>query len=224
MAENVTVAQIKLRALRRADKEGTNFVGADELLDYVNEAYASLYSLMVSTYQNYFSKDQNLTLTAGVDTYDLPADFYKAISFDFLNGTRYETIYPYDELERNAALSTAQSIPGGTVKLRYIAAPTVFAADTDMVNCVAGWESLLVTDIAIMILDKEESDTDRLERRRSRDFKRIEEAAQNRSVTFPGRVTDVTIYNHLWFGDTLRYRLYGDAVQFINQTWTGVTQ
>lgn len=222
MASLVTLGEIKTRALRRADKEGSAFIGNAELTEYVNEAYAALYSIMVSSYENYFSTQFNVNLMAGTSVYNLPADFYKLITFEYLIGGRFQTLFPYNELERNAIIATPVAIPTGTVRMRYIKPPVIFVNDTDMIDCVAGWDALLVTDVAIMILDKEESDTDRLERRRQRDFQRITEASHNRSITFPGRVSDVSVYDFGWLGQTLRWRLYGDTVEFISIEWTGM--
>lgn len=223
MAELVTVQSIITRALRRADLENSLFIGVDEQLDMANEAYASLYNLLVDSYENYFSTEVTIALSIGVDTYSLPADFYKAIAFDFdINGRR-QTLFPYTELERNATLFDAASIPSGTVYLRYIPRPTLFTDVTQTIDGISGWEALLVTDMAIMMLDKEEADTDRLQKRWQRDYERIQALSHNRSVTFPGRVTDVTLQDMSFIRETLRWRLYGNNVQFVTAQFLGFT-
>lgn len=188
----------------------------------INESYAELYDLIIMAFGNYYITESTITLVPGTASYALPADFYKLVTLDMLSGTQYNSLFPYNELERNSTLSTATSIPNGTVRMRYIKAPTKWTVDADLVDCIAGWESLLITDVAIMMLDKEESDTDRLERRRIREYKRIEQMAQNRDITMPGRITDVTVYDNAYIDNALRYRFYGNNLEFINVTYIGV--
>lgn len=203
--------------------ENSGFVSDQELLDMISEAYAELYDLIVAAFQNYYITEGTLTLVAGTSSYALPADFYKMVSVDFQTGAgQYDTIFPYNELERNSTLSTSANIPAGTVRYRYIAAPTIFTDDEEEIDGVAGWESLLITDVAIMMLDKEESDTSALERRRMREERRIQQMAQNRDVTNPGRITDTTVYDNAFLSDAMRYRFYGNNIEFISVQFVGV--
>jgi hypothetical protein len=47
MGRLITIAEIKQRALRRADMENSQFIASDELMQLVNEAYTELYDLLV---------------------------------------------------------------------------------------------------------------------------------------------------------------------------------
>jgi hypothetical protein len=90
---------------------------------------------------------------------------------------------------------------------------------------VSGWEELVSIEAAIMALIKEESDTTALERRKSQYVRRIEEMAHNRDMQFPGRIQDVAMNeNFLFYPEyaSLRYRLYGNNVEFQQYGWTGV--
>lgn len=224
-----TVQAIMDRCRRRADMENSNFISDAELLDLINEAHAEVWDLLVAAFQNYFISETNLTLTAGTTTYDLPDDFYKSVTVDLRSGAApnysYASLFPFEEVERNSVLTTSSSIPNATVRLRYIPAPPVFAlADvaTDTIDGRAGWETLLVTTVAIFMLTKEESDTSALERRKQAEMVRIQSMAQNRDVTNPGKITDVTVYDNAFIKDALRYRFYGDSIEFINCTYIGV--
>src|ERR1044072_8760952 len=146
----VTLAQLRTRAKRKADLENSSFISDAEWNDYINEAYQEWYDVLVATFQDYFITEDTFATTAGTDTYNLPSDFYKLVSLDLLTGTRYETIFPYQELERNAALSSSANIPTATIRRRYIPVPTVLSADADTITTFSGWESLIVTDAAIM--------------------------------------------------------------------------
>jgi hypothetical protein len=226
MARTVTVENLIRRIRKRADMQSSAFFTDDDILDLLNEAYPELYDTLTQAFQNYYAESTPITLVAGTAAYDLPADFYKLISVDYLvsgpiDGGTYEALFPYNEMERNATLGITSSIPNGTVRMRYIPACPVLTL-SDSLDGIDGWDAYIVTDVAIMMLDAEESNTDRLERRRQRLLQRIMSASQNRDVTMPGQVADVTVYSLSSFRDTLRYRFYGDRLEFINVTYTGV--
>ena len=222
MTMSVSLATLRLRARRRADMENSQFISDAEANDMINEAYCELYDLMVQSYERYYVKFGTFSLVPGTTAYALPADFYKALSFDLQAGNVYVTLFPYDENERNSTTTTSYSIPTATVRMRYIPMATLFVADTDTADFVNGWEALLITDVAIMMLEKEESATDALERRRERQLRRLQEMAQSRDIGMPGRVQDVTLYDTAYIQDSLRYRLYGQNVEFMSVQYTGV--
>lgn len=220
MARTFTIAQIKTRCKRRANMENSNFVSDAELFDLINEAYAELYDVLVAAYEHYFVSLTTVTLTAGTTTYNLPADFYKVLAVDFQTGGSWQPVLPLSLSERGD--SQAAAIPAGSVRVRYIPAPTVFTTDVQTIDGISGWESLLITDVAIMMLEKEESDTTALERRRQREMARVSLMAQNRDVVSSGVVSDVTRPRSLWGADILRYRFYGSQIEFINMQYLGV--
>lgn len=222
MARTVTIGELKTRCRYRADMESTDFISDTELLSYINEAYCSLYDTLVSVFQNYYSASTTFSVSSATNSYALPADFYKLIGIDQVSGSTYTTIFPYNEMERNSTLSVTSAIPTATVRMRYIPTPTVFTSDAQTIDGVAGWEALLVTDVAIMMLDKEETDTSTLERRRQREYARVLQMAQNRDVTIPGTVTDVTAYDNGYAAPLMRYRFYGSNVEFISVQYIGI--
>lgn len=224
MARNVTVGDVIERARVKADMRHTSFISAAEALDMVNECYTELYDLLVQTFQNYFSTTGTLTLVPGTVSYALPADFYKMIVAERdVGGGAYSTIFPYNELEKNSTISTsAASIPSATVRLRYIPAPAIFTSTGTNIDGVAGWDTLLVYDLAIMMAQAEESDTTAMERRRAAVAARIQSVAQNRDVTLPGRITDVTVFDNAMIKDELRYRFYGSNIEFLTVEYSGV--
>lgn len=223
MANLVTLAQLRDRARKRADMGG--FYSNAQANDCVNEAIFELYDTLVGMFSNYYTKRVPFTVSQGTDTYDLPTDFYKLISLDQQFGSnQYMTIYPYNENDRNATLSqNALSIPNTTLFMRYVPVFTPLVNDADTFDAISGWDSLIVTDAAIMMLDSEESDTSALERRRERTMKRIEESAQNRDIGMPATITDVTVRaNNIYANDYLQYRLYGSQIQFICTSYVGI--
>lgn len=221
MARPVTVENLIRRIRKRADMESSAFFTDADILDLINEAYPELYDILTQAYQNYYAQTYTLNLVANQSTYSLPDDFYKLIGLDYNNAGSFETLFPYNELERNSTLGLTSSIPNGTVRMRYIPAPPVLEMG-DSVDGISGWDVYIVLDVAIRLLDSEESNTDRLDRDRQRQMTRILSASQNRDATMPGSVTDVTVYDFASFRDTLRYRFYGDTLEFINVTYVGV--
>lgn len=222
MGRSVTVGEIKTRALQRANMENSQFISPQEMTYLFNEAYSEFYDLMVATFQNYYASQYAFSTVAGQTDYTLPADFYKSISVESAVGTsRWMTVFPFDELEKNAVLTTNQQIPIVSCRLNYIPTPTYFTSDASTVDCGPGWETLLVTIMAISMLEKEESNTDALERRYAKDLKRIQDMAQNRDTLFPGRVADVTVYDSAYIRNALRYRVYGNYLQMISVEFRG---
>ena len=81
---------------------------------------------------------------------------------------------------------------GTTVRLIYIPHAPVLDNDADVWDGFNGWEEYVVVDAAIKCLEKEESSTVALERRKERLIERIEGLASAHDDGFPERVTDVT--------------------------------
>lgn len=227
MAREVTLEELKRRARNMADMStdggGDGFIGDEELTDLINESYRELYDVIIQSFGNYYTAEDTITTVPGTQNYDLPDDFYKLIAFDMSSGAGYITMFPFDEIERNASLTTETSIPAATVRIRYVPVPVDLVDDADTILGHNGWEALLIVDVAIKMLDKEETNTDRLELRRQREMRRVQELSQNRDLLMPGRVTDITTSNAAFIvGPNLRYRFYGDTVTFVSVLYTGI--
>lgn len=226
MARSVTLSTIVDRARILADMRHSNFISPANAIEFCNIVYPELYDLLVSSFQNYYVKspDQTITVVPGTSAYALPTDYYKSISFDQdAGGGTYSAIHLFNENERNSILGMSPAnLPSASIRHRYIPAPTTFTALSESVDGVAGWDQLLTYDLAIMFLQAEESDTTALERKRAAIVKRVTDMSQNRDVSIPGRITDVTVYDNWTTGDVLRYRLYGNNVEFINVTYIGI--
>lgn len=225
MARMVTVGNVIARARKRADMVHTRFIQPEDALEMLNECYGELYDLLVASFQNYFVADpQFIQLVPGTVAYDLPDDFYKTIALELVEGDgTFSNIFVYNELEKNSTIRTdPNSIPNMQVRHRYIPAPQYFTSVDDEIDGIAGWDALLVYDLAIMFLQTEESDTTALERRRASIAARIQAMAQNRDVTQPGSITDTSVFDDGLIKDRLRYRFYGDTIEFLQVEYTGV--
>jgi hypothetical protein len=223
MARLITVGDIITRARDRADMSNSGFITPASALAMFNESYTLLYDILVEAYSHYYATTDTLSLVSGTVAYDLPDDFYKLITADqVVSPGVFSTIFPYSELERNSTLtSDANSIPNVDVRLRYIPAPLYYTDLADTIDGVSGWEGLIVTDLAIMFLEKEETDTSALQARKVQQMSRIQSVSKNRDVTMPGTITDVTAYDFA-VGAQLRYRFYGNQIEFANFTYSGI--
>jgi len=94
----------------------------------------------------------------------------------------------------NHRITFKPSPPAGlSVTLIYIPhAPVLATGATDVWDGFNGWEEYVVVDSAIKCLEKEESSTTALERRKERLIQRINGLASAHDDGFPERVTDVT--------------------------------
>lgn len=222
MARSVTLRSIAERARVHADMRDTNFIDDDEILAMLNEAYPELYDELVTVYENYYATTATVAIGSGVSSYDLPADFYKLIGVDFqVNTNAYITLKPFMEAERNETLTTNLNIPSGTVRIRYIPAPEIFTDLDDAVDGVSGWDRLLSLLVAIDMLDAEESDSKPVYKKYERTLVRIRQSAAPRDAGMPARVVDVYRPNIQMQYGALRYRLYGDEIEFSNSEYLG---
>lgn len=223
MARSVTLQSIADRARVHADMRETTFIDDDEMLGIINEVWPELYDELVAVNENYYVTTGTLTLTPGTDTYALPADCYKLISVDFkVANDSWISLFPFGESERNASVLSQSSIPSGQVRIRYVPAPTTFTSLSQSLDGISGWDRLLSLLVAIDMLDAEESDSSPVYRKYTRTLKRIQEMAPNRDQGIPARVADMSTSQFNSIYARLRYRMYGNNIQFINTEYLGV--
>lgn len=212
---NVTLATLKTRCRDRADMTGSDFIEDDELLEYINSSYTELYDILVSKFEDYYTPAPTAFTIASGNTYTLPSDFYKLRGVDYLiSGSDYVPLRRFNFNERNAntRIHNLRNAPiikyrvtgnklyiepadnaVGSYQLWYIPLFTPLSSDSDTIDGVNGWEEYIVVDVAIKMLEKEESDTTSLERAKERLLQRIEVMAQNRDIDQPESITDIMI-------------------------------
>lgn len=213
----ITLGELKQKSRERADMVNSQFVKNSELVGLINDSITDLYDLLVDTYEDYYIKEQSLTTVFGQDTYSLPDDFYKMRGVDyFLSPTEFLSVRPFQFTERNifnrslvyessynAESRLRYRIVGNNIK--FIPVPDVqkeikfwyvpvsenLIDDIDTFDGINGYEELVIVDVAIKMLAKEESDTTQLERRYARLWKRVTDSAANRDAGESSRVSDV---------------------------------
>jgi hypothetical protein len=212
-----TLATLTLAARQKADMVNSTFIEDPEWKDYINNSYAELYDLLVSRFEDYYSKSLNFTVASGSTTYALPSDFYKFRGLDYqISGTDYITVRKFNFEERNKinrvltrglrGVSDRQyRIMGqnilfyptdkaqGSYRMWYVPRFTPLANSFDTLGDVMDFHEYITTDAAIKALVKEESDPSALMIHKNELKARIEAMASNRD-TQPDRISDVTLY------------------------------
>lgn len=222
MAYTVTVQSVVDRAKTHADMKSSGFISDAEALAMFNECYAELYDELVGSFENYFVSESNTTIAPGTDTYNLPADFYKIVGVDFeVNSGTFITLRPFDESARNQSITTNNTIPSGTIRMRYIPAPRIYTALSQTMDGVAGWDRLVGLLMAMDMLDAEESDSSAIARKYARTLQRVRDMAAPRDTGMPATVGDLSRPNVQWIYGALRYRLYGDTIHLMSTEFLG---
>lgn len=214
-----TLLKLKTQARQRADRVNSNFIEEDELTSYINNSIAELHDLLVSTYgPDYYVESFDFNTVAGTDSYNLPATFYKLKGVDALiNGAEYTSLKPFNWNERNRNLITTTETslmryrlvgsklkfnpaPLGSynVRLWYIPTPTPLVTDADIYNDINSYSEYIITDVAIKMLQKEESDISVLASQKMDLRKRIENMAQNRDADQSESITDIYYESDEW--------------------------
>lgn len=214
----MSLAQMRLSSLQRADRVGTDFVTVPEVNSYISQSLFELYDLLITLYEDYYVQTPYVFLTDGSSQqYTLPADFYKLLGVDCglgASANAWTTIKKFDFIARNRYIypnitstflgvfnmqyrlvgNTLMFIPtpsgGQQIRVWYIPKITQPLQDTDVIDGISGWTEYIITDVAIKILQKEESDVQVFEVQKQQLLKRIEDSAMNRDAGQPDTISD----------------------------------
>lgn len=222
-----TLGNIRLQARQRADRVNSQFVTDQELNTYIDQSYKELYDLLVQKFgDDYFvATPYTYTTVQNQQAYPLPSDFYKLLGtevalnpldpnswvtlrkFEFIqrnlwNFPNVYTFYGITNLRYRLNGNNLYLVPvpssGQTIRIWYSPRPNQLINDTDTLDMVSGWEEYIVVDTCIKMMVKEESDVSAFAAQKMALIKRIEEAAENRDVGEPERVSDSKRRNFAW--------------------------
>lgn len=102
MADTVSLLALRTRAKQAADMENDSLVEDVEWDSYINYGARRLHDLLASAFgEEYFLKSETILVENGVNTYDLPADFYRARGVDVSVGSTAITCRRFQFRERN---------------------------------------------------------------------------------------------------------------------------
>ncbi len=213
MASVVTLEQLQTRALERADMTNTSFVTTSRLNEYINASARELYDLLVSSYgQNYYASSATITLSGSNGANALPGDFYQLLGVDVRDGSSgdWTNVRPFSFPDRNMKQSTSGCISDSQYMLRgnnivfiptppataqaqiwYVPALPTLTGSAETFDGVNGWEEYIVIDVAIKMLNKEESDTSVLRKEKEAIKDRITLMAATRDQANSFEIIDV---------------------------------
>lgn len=129
-----------------------------------------------------------------------PNGFVTVKKFNFINRNQYvfpntsSTIYGVFNLQYRLLGDTIEFIPvpsaSQPIRIWYIPRMPVLLQDTDILDGVSGWTQYVIIRAAKYALDKEESDTSKLDEELIFLKGRIEESGMNRDVGQPDTISD----------------------------------
>jgi len=212
----VSLVELRLRARQRADMVNSKFISDSELDNYINAAYADMYDILVSRWEDYYTVEATLTVAAGASSCALPSFFYKLVALDkgntevlkFSFKDRHVVTDLSYRIVKDSLVFLPAAVAPGSYTLWYVpsapklatATDPVTAGEADSINDVNGWSEYVVVGAAISMLTKEESDTQPLLIEKRTLLDRIEAMSANRDASAPESITEV------WspFDDALR--------------------
>lgn len=192
-----------------------------ELHDLLIGCYGSDYYVESCTF-NTINGTDTYALPDGT-LYSGAKPFYKLMGVDArINGNAWYTLRPFNFNERNRnediswGLLTGPTIryrlvgsdlkfspvpdANAVIKLWYVPPATKLVQETDVLQDLNQYYEYIITDVAIKIMQKEESDVSVLAAQKLDLRKRIENMAQNRDVGNPESVSDIYAENDdYWF-------------------------
>lgn len=234
-----TVGNIRLECQQRINKENSQFYTNQEWNSMISQSYKELWDILAQKFgDDYFVATPYQYLTAqNTQFYPLPPDFKALLGvevalnqndpnswitlrqFEFAqrNLWNYPNVYTFYgvtnlryRLNGNNLMIVPAQQGGTTIRIWYVPRPNQLINDTDTVDAVAGWEEYIVADVAIKALAKEETDVTIFAAQKMALLKRIEEAAENRNIGEPQKVTDMNRINFAW-GDGAGYGTNGNG-------------
>jgi hypothetical protein len=231
----MSLSELRIRSLQRADRLNSQFITTTELNSYINQSMFELYDFIIGAYEDYFlAPPVFFTVNGAQFFYPIPngsnvfQDFlgnnitppalYKLYGVDlaiqntnnafvtvpnFMFVDRNSFIYPNSastlfgvfNLRYRMVDSGIQFIPTPSanqrIRLWYVPRLKQLLLDTDItVTSISGWSEFIITDVAIKILQKEESDVSVLAAQKQALILRIEAMASNRDQGSAERISD----------------------------------
>lgn len=189
------------------DSSSVGFVDDTELDGMINTSLGIWHGMVVRAVPERYEATDTISAN-GATSYALPADHlatlgveYQSSSSEYIDLERvmFHDRNKYGQTTSSMALGYRLSgtaivlIPApssGTYRHVYVTAADVLASDSDTIDGVNGWESWIVYDCAVKMLQKEESDASQVMKDRDRLWREIEAAAVDRELANPKYVVD----------------------------------
>jgi len=215
----VTLGNLRLICQQRTDLQYSENVKTQEWNSMISQSYKELWDILAQKFgDDYFVATPYIYSTVANQTlYPLPDDFKALLGAECSNNTAnpnaWITMRQIEFIDRNMYATPGMNsymgpvtIPyrlngnnlylpnpmGGnqTIRIWYVPRPNQLINDQDIVDGVAGWEEYIVADVSVKVLAKQEQDPTIFAIQKQQLMSRIEEAAENRNIGEPQRVSD----------------------------------
>lgn len=228
MAQDVTLAELRARALDLADMTDSEFPNTDRVRDYINVGLSELHNILVNSYEDYYNKRYVISVNSTTGEYDLPDDFLKVNKVWYLAGDRRYRVERFELDDIDGYRTTP--VTSGTVELWYAPQLTKLQNDNDVVsiNVPVGWEDFVACFAAVRLLVREESDPTFVLAERERLRQSIIESAEPRDS---GGVKTVSDHTQRWntarhyfrYDETyFKYRVMHNKILFVQYAYLGL--
>jgi hypothetical protein len=202
MARTVTLASLRTSVQRRGSLENSSDITSAMLTEFINEAVAETYDILVEKWSDYFLSSTTLSFAAGATTASLPADFYKLRALfiadasvpsglrrlrthDLTSAHMFYTVvaknYRY-RLQAGNLVIVPAAVSAETLTLYYVPCCPVLAADLDTFDGVNGYEELVVQLAYKRCLQRQELPTGDVDNEVARLVARVARAADGRDA------------------------------------------
>ena len=211
MTRTYTVSELITKVRLRGHFDESTFVTDEALIDFIDSANAELHDLLVTKWEDYYTKEATFTLTSGEDSYVLPNDFQKLLGVDIKLGGRWVRLFRYENSERthfqdglinfrgetyryrlreNAIKFIPTPNSTDTIRLTYIRHANKITSSSDTVEGFNGWEELIVLFALRRCGSREGTRLTEIDQEIARQVRRIEIAADARDAGEPESLQD----------------------------------
>lgn len=201
-----TLADMRAAVARRGQYENSDDITSTLLNDFINEAIAELWDLLVGKWQDYYTISTTFPFVIGTDTYALPSGFYKLrkVELQWSPGppATWHRMEPHDlaiahEFRSASSRRYRYRIQAGnlvfvplpntleTIRLYYVPVAPTLVNDDDSIAAINGYEELCLQLALKRCKDREDLDTAGIDREIARLTMRIRTAADARDATEP---------------------------------------
>lgn len=199
-----TLAQLQAAVQHRGAYERSNDITLALIAEFLNEAIAELWDLIVEKWADYYTISTTFPFVAGTDSYQLPGGFYKlrkvelqwdstptwcrmethdlAIAHEFVNVSNRRYSY---RLQAGYLVFVPVPATAETIRIYYIPCAPVLVGSADAIDGINGYEELVIQLSLKRCKDREELDTSTIDREIARLTARIRTAADGRDATEP---------------------------------------
>ncbi len=210
-----TLEEIRDLCRERADMEENEFVTDSTFNSHINASLAELHDLLIAAYaDDYYMNEYDFTSTQDVKTYAFPSDFYKVRGLDGLITGSWVDIHKFNFNKRNVdqqnsllnimgtpniryravgsnIMFSRVPDPGTQFKLWYTPKSVVLVNDSDAFEDINGYLEYVIVDVAMKVLNKEETDVSVLAGQKQAMHERLVAMSANRDANEPESVSDI---------------------------------